>query len=193
MLKSQLHEKNGEIQALKSELKDWWHDDYKSTDEVHFKENQVENVESRSGVRYSSAERDKAREPKSTKASTVGKLLTLAPVRKNSENRFKKEKSIDHLDVKRVCDISGKPTYYEESLKILEKIEEYDRGRKKLEPLNMKDIKNPKKEGEKRPSSVKNKTTFVTGDSFKVRFSSRLEKGSIKINMRYSSSLFRQI
>ena len=193
MLKSQLHEKNNEIEILKSELKDWWHEDYKSNGEVSLKENEVENLERKNSIRHPSAERDKLRESKSAKAVTMGKILTIGPnVRKNSDIKYKKDRSIDSIDVKRVYDLSTKPVHYEESLKILEKIEEYERGRKKLEPLNIKDIKNAKKEPERRPSSVKNKTAIFTGDSFKIRFSSRMEKGSIKINTRYSILLYNE-
>jgi len=163
-----------ELKYLKDELKDWWHDDFKNGKVVQFKEISIDYDPQSAGLMRTSPERSVEYSVKGAK-STTGKLSTLNH-RHNSDSKVKKD---PQMDLAKQRDLHLKSVQYTESLRILEKLQERDMSKKKLEPLR-KDKENPK-EAERRPASEATRKK----DDLKMRFSNNFENGGIlKLNKR---------
>jgi len=183
-LKDQLIEKEMELKYLKNELKDWWHDDFKNGKTVQFKEISIDSDLHSAGLTRTSPERSVEYSIKGAK-STNGKLASLKQ-HSNSNSKIKKNVSIPHLD----GDLQINPVQYNESLRILEKLQEKEiLPKKKLEPLR-KDKENglitPTKETGQRSSSSSSRPQK---EDLKLRFSTNLEStnasgGILKLNKR---------
>jgi len=180
-----------ELKYLKDELKDWWHDDFKNGKTVQFKEISIDSDLHSAGLTRTSPERSVEYLAKGAK-STNGKLSSM---KQHSNSKIKKNVSNSHLDAKDNIN----PVQYNESLRILEKLQEKEiLPKKKLEPLR-KDKENglttPTKEMGQRSSSSSSKPKDPkSNDNFKLRFSTNLENananangGILKLNKRYES------
>jgi len=184
-LKDQLVEKDLELKYLKDELKDWWHDDLKNSKNVQFKENLVNNDQSNETLGVSP---DKIGEQKmknlkqrtSTKNST-GSFTIKSSTAYPAGKKGLVPQGLEHNKFK---DLQIGSVQYNNSLKILEKLEGIEKNKKKLEPLNIgKGDETSKKDDEKRPSSVRQKNS-KNNEKFKLRFSTTLDQGSLKPNTR---------
>lgn len=185
LLKSKLEEKSHEIESLKSELRDKRSEGV-SAGGSPSKENQVQNGQTRyggSGHPTTLLNRDVS--GKSLKPINMGKSSVVGIERQNSDVKMKKQLSLG--SEKKMADMMQHQAHYEESLRILERFEEIERSKKKLEPLK-KEVKEVKVE---RPASVKNKTK-PNNEKFKIRFSNHLEQGSLKANTRYIDDVIRR-
>lgn len=173
-MKSKLAEKSHEIESLKCELRD------KRSEGVSLggspsKENQVQNGQTRYGGGHPTTLLNRDISGKSLKPISMGKSTVAGIERQNSDVKMKKQLSLG--SEKKMSDMMQHQAHYEESLRILERFEEIEKSKKKLEPIK-KEVK------VERPASVKNKTK-PNNEKFKIRFSNNLEQGSLKANTRY--------
>lgn len=184
-LTNQLIEKNLEIEQLKTELKEWWHDDFKNIVKNELKENRNGN---RGYIAHLFGENGVPSQIKNAHTVKSGRLATQDLFkRQQSDTTLKKDGSSNKVGQKKLNNVpSVRPGSYDCNQKILERLEIYDKNppKKKLEPLQkLNDVGAVKKGPNERPASVKNKA--ANNDKFKLRFSTNNMEGLLKLNSRY--------